>query len=148
MWIIFVYFIVLGSWFVYPSWIATSCPGKSHAGGVKSFFKLNLKDSDSNSSNTLSEKKTIQDTSTTEVSFTKEKIQTKTKSKIPFMERLIELDNLSKSLLILYETTQNPTITELAKVSGTSRIMTSFSLRKYVKNGVIELDGDNIQFLD
>jgi hypothetical protein len=64
------------------------------------------------------------------------------------MEKILELDNLSKSLLILYETSKNPTITELTKISGTSRIMTTFSLRKYVKNNIIEINGDNISFLE
>ncbi|MHA1982959.1 MAG: hypothetical protein ACW967_01315, partial [Candidatus Hodarchaeales archaeon] len=71
----------------------------------------------------------------------------KLKNKPLFMEKLVELDNLSKSLLILYETSKKPTITELTKISGTSRIMTTFSLRKYVKNGIIEIEGDNITFL-
>ncbi|OLS28133.1 MAG: hypothetical protein HeimC3_00940 [Candidatus Heimdallarchaeota archaeon LC_3] len=111
----------------------------------KAFFKLNLQDSGIEVAESM--KITTHDESTTEVSDTKDNGLKKVKNKFLFMEKLLELDNLSKSLLILYQTTQNPTITELTKISGSSRIMTSFSLRKYVKNGIVELNGDNIRFL-
>ncbi|MFW9928323.1 MAG: hypothetical protein ACFFD1_02940 [Candidatus Thorarchaeota archaeon] len=101
--------------------------------GGKSFFKSNISSTSTEINTTSSE---------VNVSENNQNIK-----KENLMEKLLEMDNLPHALLILYSTSNNPTITELVKISGSSRIMTTFSLRKYVKQGIIELDGDNIRFL-
>jgi hypothetical protein len=111
----------------------------------KSIFQIGFEESEEKSVDLSTPLNQSQEKTTK--SSSSRKISAKKNKKSLFMEKLIELDNLAKSLLILHQTSKNPTISELTKISGTSRIMTTFSLRKYVKNGIIELDGDDITFL-
>jgi hypothetical protein len=111
----------------------------------KAFLQLESVESVVKPQTSISQYEELQEESPTPTSLKEKK--TKKLKKSALMKKFVELDNLSKSLLILYETSKNPTITELTKISGTSRIMTTLSLRKYVKNGIIALDGDDITFL-
>lgn len=68
--------------------------------------------------------------------------------KISLLEHLVSLDSIGKALATLYESNpEGGTIDNLSKIAGMSRIMLNWNLRKYVKTGLIQLDGKNIYFL-
>ena len=67
--------------------------------------------------------------------------------KILLMQQFLWMESLTKSLINLYDTNPNTaTIKQLARLSGTSKLMLNFHLRKFVKAGIISLDGQQIHF--
>jgi len=68
--------------------------------------------------------------------------------KISLLEHLVSLDSIGKALATMYESNpEGGTIDQLSKMAGMSRIMMGWNLRKYVKSGLIQLEGNNIYFL-
>ena len=68
--------------------------------------------------------------------------------KISLLEHLVSLDSIGKALATMYESNpEGGTLEQLSKIAGMSRIMLNWNLRKYIKTGLIQLDGNNIYFL-
>lgn len=68
--------------------------------------------------------------------------------KISLLEHLVSLDSIGKALATMYESNPNGgTVDQLAKMTGMSRIMLNWNLRKYVKSGLIQLENGYIYFL-
>lgn len=76
------------------------------------------------------------------------KLLAKQTVKITLLEHLISLDTIGRALATMYESQpEGGTVDQLAKIASMSRIMLNWNLRKYVKTGLIQLDGNNIYFL-
>ncbi|HKZ42400.1 MAG TPA: hypothetical protein VJ044_15670 [Candidatus Hodarchaeales archaeon] len=67
-------------------------------------------------------------------------------SQVEFLKKLAEMENLSKALVTLYETSSNPTVSDLAKLAGMSKVILNWNLRKYVKQGILAVEDDKIRF--
>jgi hypothetical protein len=67
-------------------------------------------------------------------------------NKLMLFEQIIEMDTLSKTLVRLYETNPYPTVEQVSKLSGISKLFLNRNLRKFVKAGIITIEDNRIRF--